>query len=199
MKNITEKIFVDVRTREEYYKDHIKDAINIPVHDLKFYNNFLKEKKVKVYCNTGIRAKLADKILKKEKIDSQVLEGDWNKDYNRVKNSIISAVNFIEITPGQEIEFQKNIKNLCQSTNGVEGFLGSKLLKISGISGIGSYLDKDITNVEVKPEKYIIITYWTDKKSHEKAHKLKFFKELYNKIPKYSVKTPYEEFYEIFK
>jgi len=196
---LSDKIIIDVRTREEYYRDHIKGAINIALHDLKFYLDFLGNKKVQVYCNTSVRANIANKWLKKEKIDSEVLKGDWGNDYPRVKNSIIGAVNYIEITPGQEIEFQKNIKQLCQKTNEVEGFLGSKLLKISGLSGIGSYLDKDLTNVEIKPEKYIIITYWKDKKTHEKAHKLKFFKEIYDKLPKYSSKTPYEEFYEILK
>jgi len=163
-------MIIDVRTREEYYKDHIEGALNISLHDLKFYFDFLKDKKIFTYCNTGIRSEIAKKLLREEKIDADVLKGDWEKEYNRIKNEIIAAVNYIEINPGQEMDFQKNIKDLCQKTNEVEGFLGSKLLKISGISGIGSYLDKDLTDVKVKPEKYIIITYWKDKKIHEKAH-----------------------------
>lgn len=196
---MSEEIILDVRTREEYYKDHIDGALNISLHDLKFYFDFLKDKKILTYCNTGVRSEIAKKWLRKENIDADVLKEDWDKDYKRIKNKIISAVNFIEINPGEETKFQKNIKDLCQKTNEVEGFLGSKLLKISGMSGIGSYLDKDLTDIEFKPAKYIIITYWKDKEVHEKAHKLKFFKEIYSKIPKYSSKVPYEEFYEIFK
>ena len=196
---MSEEIILDVRTREEFYKDHIEGALNISLHDLEFCLDFLKDKEVLTYCNSGVRSEIAKKWLRKEKINADVLEGNWNKDYKRIKNEIIAAVNYIEISPGQEIDFQKNIKELCQKTNEVDGFLGSKLLKISGISGIGSYLDKDLSNVKVKPEKYIIITYWKDKKSHEKAHTLKFFKEIYNKIPDYSSKVPYEEFYDIFK
>lgn len=199
MFKLSNDMIIDVRTREEYYKNHIKGSINIALHDLKFYSDFLKDKKVQVYCNSGARANIANKWLRRENIDSQVLKGNWEKDYSRVKNSIISAVNYIEIIPGQETNFQKNIKELCQKTNEVKGFLGSKLLKISGISGIGSYLEKDLTNVEIKPEKYIIITYWKDKRSHEESHKLKFFKEIYDKLPEYSSKTPYEEFYEVLK
>jgi len=36
------KLIVDVRTREEYVKSHIKGAINIPLYDLEFYLDFLR-------------------------------------------------------------------------------------------------------------------------------------------------------------
>ena len=195
---LKEEIIVDVRTREEYYREHIENALNIPLHDLKFYFNFLKGKKVYVYCNSGVRSKIARKLLENKKIDAEALKSDWYKKYVIIKNKIISAVNYIEIRPDKKDDFQKNIKKLCQSTNEVEGFLGSKLLKISGVSGIGSFLTSE-SDLNFEPEKYIIITYWNDKESHNKSHKLKFFKEIYNKLPEYSIKMPYEEFYEILK
>jgi len=44
-----EEIIVDVRTREEFVKEHVKGAINIPLHDMEFYIDFLKDKNVVLY------------------------------------------------------------------------------------------------------------------------------------------------------
>ncbi len=194
-----EKLIIDVRTREEYIQDHIQGALNIPVHDLKFYVDFLKNKIVMVYCNSGIRANLAKKILLKEHIKADLLAGNWDGDYPRLQHSLVSAVNYLEIHPDKEAEFQSNIKELCQKTNEIDGFLGSKLLKISGVSGIGSFLPVDLTRINVSPHKYIIITFWKDKQSHDNSHKLRFFKEIYERLPTYSTQMPYEEFYDVLK
>lgn len=193
------KLIVDVRTREEYVQDHIEGALNIPVHDLEFYVDFLKGKTVSVYCNSGVRAELAKKILLKERINVEVLAGDWDAEYHRLKRSLVSAVNYLEIHPDKEVEFQNNIKELCQKTNEIDGFLGSKLLKISGVSGIGSFLPADLTKVDVSPQKYIIITFWKDKQAHDNSHKLRFFKEIYDTLPSYSTQMPFEEFYDVLK
>ena len=195
---MSDEIIIDVRTREEYYKDHIKNAFNIALHDLRFYYDFLHDKKVYLYCNSGVRSDIAKRNLKKQSIDADILEGDWDKDYKRIKSDIISAVNFLEISPDKKVDFINNVKELCQSTNEVEGFLGSKFLKISGITGIGSFLPSN-SDLDFRPDKYIIITYWTDKESHNKAHELGFFKNIYDKLPVYSTKMPYEEFYDILK
>jgi len=194
-----QKLIVDVRTREEYVKDHIEGALNIPVHDLEFYIDFLKEKAVSVYCNSGVRAKLAKKFLTKQRINAAVLAGDWKTAYHRVSHGLISAVNFLEIHPDKEAEFQMRIKELCQKTNEIDGFLGSKMLKISRISGVGSFLPADLSKVDVTPHKYIIITYWKDKQSHDNSHELKFFKEIYEHLPSFSARMPYEEFYDVLK
>jgi len=57
-------VFVDVRTREEYAAGHIPGAINIPVGKLA---SRLKEvphdKQVYVYCEAGMRASRAGKLL----------------------------------------------------------------------------------------------------------------------------------------
>jgi len=197
--SVKEKLIIDVRTREEYIQDHIKGALNIPVHDLEFYLDFLQGKTISVYCNSRTRAKLAKKWLKKWHINADLLVGDWDADYPRVTRGIISAINYLEIHPDKETTFQGHIKQLCQKTNEIDGFLGSKLLKISGISGIGSFLPADLTKVDVTPHKYIIITYWKDKHSHDKSHSLKFFKDIYERLPSYSTRMPYEEFYDVLK
>jgi len=43
-----DELIVDVRTREEFAKEHVKGAINIPLHDLDFYIDFLKDKKIRM-------------------------------------------------------------------------------------------------------------------------------------------------------
>jgi hypothetical protein len=73
------------------------------------------------------------------------------------------------------------------------------MLRISDISGIGSFLTADLTEVDIKLHKYIIITFLKDKEADDKSHKLKFFQELYDTLPSYSAKMPYEEFYDILK
>lgn len=199
MANLSQKIILDVRTREEYVQNHIKGALNIPVHDLEHYHDFLKDKTVYVYCNSGARANLAKTWLHKAGIYAELLKGDWQHDHPRRKQHIISAINFIMIKPEKEKEFQKNITQLCQKTNEINGFLGSKLFKISGASAKGSYLPGNLTDVAYTPNKCIIVTYWTDKQSHEQSHKLAFFKKIYDTLPLYCTQTPYEEFYEILK
>ena len=39
-------LIVDVRSREEYYKSHVKGALNIPLFDLEFCIDFLRDKDV---------------------------------------------------------------------------------------------------------------------------------------------------------
>lgn len=82
---MNEKIIIDVRTREEYAKDHIKGAINIPLHDLESNHESLKNKKVYVYCNSGARAKKAKELLVNKQINAYILKGNWDKDYPREK------------------------------------------------------------------------------------------------------------------
>ena len=109
---LTEKLIIDVRTREEYYQNHIKDALNIPLHDLHFYHSFLQNKQICVYCNSGTRAEIAHRWLTKENITVEVLPGNWQKDYPRIKNTIISAVNYLEINPDKKEEYQELLDKL---------------------------------------------------------------------------------------
>ena len=51
-------ILIDVRTEEEYEREHIPDAINIPLGSINDIN-IDKDKQIIIYCQTGIRSKEA--------------------------------------------------------------------------------------------------------------------------------------------
>ena len=51
-------ILVDVRIPEEYHLKHLEGAINIPLADIKTYQNY-KDKHWYVYCLDGFRAEIA--------------------------------------------------------------------------------------------------------------------------------------------
>lgn len=57
-----EYIIIDVRTKEEYDKDHIIGAINIPYTEIK--GEMDKEKTIFVYCQSGTRSQIAATKLK---------------------------------------------------------------------------------------------------------------------------------------
>jgi phage shock protein E len=58
------EIIIDVRTKEEYNKSHIPNAINIPYDSIDTYKA-AKDTKIILYCNTGRRAKIArDTLIK---------------------------------------------------------------------------------------------------------------------------------------
>ena len=60
-----EHIIIDVRTKEEYDEEHIKDAINIPYDEINSESNIDKDKIIFVYCRSGNRSKQAyDELTK---------------------------------------------------------------------------------------------------------------------------------------
>ena len=60
------KQFIDVRTPNEFKGNHIKEFINIPLHDLqKKANGLSKNIEVIVICQSGMRSSSATKVLKK--------------------------------------------------------------------------------------------------------------------------------------
>ena len=193
------EIIIDVRTGEEYVKEHIKGAINIPLYDLNFYTDFLKGKKIKLYCDSGHRAGLAKKLLKREGIEAEIIKTEERKKYKKEKGKIICALNYVFVREGMSEDFEKNISELCKATDEMHGFLGGKLLKIDGISSAGSGLKGDLRNEEIKPLKYIMITYWSSKEVHEKSHKTELFIKAFEKMKEYVAMMPYEEFYEILR
>ena len=81
----------------------------------------------------------------------------------------------------------------------MSGFLGSKLLRVSGISAIGSGLPGELKNEEVKPTKYIILTYWESKGLHDESHGSEIFRKAFEKMPALLSQMPYEEFYEVLR
>ncbi|MDP5276678.1 rhodanese-like domain-containing protein [Chengkuizengella axinellae] len=61
------KQFIDVRSTEEYRRNHIKKFKNIPLHEVsKKGNGLSKEKEVVVICQSGARSQQASRILKKQ-------------------------------------------------------------------------------------------------------------------------------------
>ena len=64
MKEEKDYIILDVRTKEEYYDNHIEDAINIPLDEIET-STLLKDKDqiIFVYCQSGRRSKEASSKL----------------------------------------------------------------------------------------------------------------------------------------
>ncbi|MCS3867640.1 rhodanese-related sulfurtransferase [Chryseobacterium ginsenosidimutans] len=62
--------FVDVRTPEQFANGSIENAINVPLAEIQKNPTSLKGKKVVVFCNKGIQADEAVKILKKNGVDA---------------------------------------------------------------------------------------------------------------------------------
>jgi len=54
---------IDVRTFEEYKSGHIPGAINIPIDELPTKLNELRNKRILVYCKSGVRSQTAARIL----------------------------------------------------------------------------------------------------------------------------------------
>ena len=193
------KIMIDVRTREEFVKEHIKGAINIPHYDLKFYRDFLAGKEILLYCNTERRSAIAQDRLAKMGINSKVLSlvemdgHDWEGD------AIICAANFVSIRPGHEDKFMEDANTLCRVTEHMEGFLGSKVLSVSGMSGIGSNVPGDLTQMKIQPTKMILLTFWNSKEIHERSHLDPDFKAVFDALAEHLTEMPSEEFYEILK
>lgn len=55
-------VIIDVRSRDEFNEGHIKNAINIPLDEIKDIN-YNKETNIILYCATGVRSSEAAKEL----------------------------------------------------------------------------------------------------------------------------------------
>ncbi|APH03612.1 rhodanese-like domain-containing protein [Bacillus weihaiensis] len=60
------KQYIDVRTSAEFKGRNIKGFKNIPLHLLYEAHGLLKEKKVVLICQSGMRSNKASKVLKKQ-------------------------------------------------------------------------------------------------------------------------------------
>lgn len=58
-----EYIILDVRTNEEYEKEHLKDSINIPYDEINENIELDKNKLILVYCQSGNRSSIAANTL----------------------------------------------------------------------------------------------------------------------------------------
>jgi len=192
-------VIVDVRTREEYVKSHIKGALNIPLFDLEYYIDFLKDKEVLLYCDTGHRAAMAAEHLRKQGIKARVIPDQELAKHKREGKPITCAINYLSVKPGVEKEFDEKVKELCRITTGMKGFLGSKIFVVSTISYGGSGLRGEYTDINVEPTKYVMLTYWTNKKVHEEFHRQPVIMEGFGALLKYLSIMPYEEYGEIMR
>ena len=192
-------LIVDVRSREEYYKNHIKGSLNISVSDLEFYIDFLKDKDILLYCDTGRRAKIAVEYLAKRAVKAAIIPQEELDKYKREGKPIVCAINYLSVKPGIEEEFEEKTKELCRMTYRKKGFLGSKIFRVSTISYGGSGLQGQYENIDVKPTKYVMLTYWESKKAHEDFHKEPDILEGFMGLMKYLSIMPYEEYGEIIR
>ncbi|MEF8835109.1 MAG: rhodanese-like domain-containing protein [Candidatus Thermoplasmatota archaeon] len=191
-------IIIDVKTREEYYMNHIEGALNIPVWDLEFYLDFLKDKEVKVYCGPrGKRSEMAVEFLEEKDIDAEEIPTDELDDFDWKGKPMVTAINYLSVKPGHEEEFEEKVEDLCMKTVDKEGFIGTKVFRTTNISFGGGMIPGEYEEVEVKPTKYVMLTYWKDKESHEKFHDIDEIMQGFKEIMPHICITPHEVFAEI--
>jgi len=193
------KLIVDARSREEYYKSHVKGSLNIPLFDLEYYIDFLKGKEVAIYCDTGRRARMAVEYLSDRGIKAALVPQEDLDKYEKEGKPLLCAINYLSVKPGLEKEFEEKVKELCRVTYGKKGFLGSKIFRVSTISYGGSGLQGTYKDIDVKPTKYVMLTYWASKKAHEEFHKEPDIVEGFMALMKYLSIMPYEEYGEIIR
>lgn len=193
------RLVIDVRTREEFVKEHIRGALNIPHYDLQFHGDFLRGNEILLYCNTQNRSPIGQKKLADMGIESRVMSLEEQEDYEWVENTIICVLNYVDIREGHMDAFMEKAAKLCRATESMDGFLGSKMLRADGISAIGSFVPGDLRDFEIKPDRMILLTFWTSKEAHERGHSLPKFRDVFEQLPQHLTRMPYEEFHEILK
>lgn len=80
-----DKLILDVRSKEEFDKSHIKDAININYDNIKDNLGDIqgyKDEPVLIYCNTGNKSEKAAKILSKNGFTKVYNATDGIKEHN---------------------------------------------------------------------------------------------------------------------
>ena len=197
--NANTELLIAGRTREEFVMEHIKGSVNIPHYDLAAWEHFLRGKGVTIYCNTGHRSEIARKKLGDMGIQCTVLGLDEQEGKEWEGKPMVCALNYVEIRPGQEDKFRERALQLCKLTEQYEGFLGSKVLKVSGVSAIGSGIPGDMRDLGFEPVRYILLTYWESKEAHETSHAHPAFAEIYDAFPESLAKAPYEEYCDVLK
>lgn len=78
-KHKTHSFLLDVRTEKEFQKSHIIGSINIPVDKLRNeFSTLNKDKTIYLYCKTGIRGYIAQRILKQNGFNASNLSGGFD-------------------------------------------------------------------------------------------------------------------------
>jgi rhodanese-related sulfurtransferase len=194
-----EPLLIDVRSREEYIMSHIQGAINIPHQDLEYYRDLLRAHDVALYCNTGQRSAIAAEKLAAMGIRAEVLAVERVDSLPREGKTLVCAVNHVFPRPDQEERFLAKAGDLCRATEKVPGYLGSKILKMTGVSAAGSYLSGDSSRLNAVPPAYLLLTYWESAEAHERYHRDPQWAERFAELPADLVRMPYEEFYQVLK
>ena len=192
-------LIVDVRSREEFVKSHIKGALNIPVFDLKYHLDFLKSQKVRFYCNSGRRSKMAVDYLATKGIKASFIPAGELDKFEQEGLPMVCAVNYLAVKPGMESEFEEKTRGLCEITYTMTGFLGSKVFRVASISYGGSMLMGAYKDIDVTPTKYVMLTYWESSAAHEAFHKEPVIVDGFRSLMPYLARMPYEEICEIVR
>ncbi|NDI35883.1 rhodanese-like domain-containing protein [Chengkuizengella sediminis] len=80
-------ILIDVREPHELKTGHIKDAVNIPLSQIrKRLDEIPEDKTVMLYCRSGFRSKKAARILKKKKMNMIHLRGGMMSWHGEIKH-----------------------------------------------------------------------------------------------------------------
>ena len=192
-------LIIDVRTREEFVRNHIKGALNITLFDLEYYLDFLSGKEISLYCRSGHRSKIAAGYLKGKGINASVIPLEGLVEYEMEGKDIVCALNYLSVKPGVEEEFEEMLEGLCRVTLEMPGFLGSKIFKASTISYGGTGLQGRYDDIEIKPTKFVMLTYWTSKEAHEEFHRMQVILDGFTEMMKYISIMPFEEYGEIIR
>ena len=71
---------VDVRTDSEFNSGYVSSSINIPLDTIQSkIDKFKNKKHVVVFCQSGMRSRMAKSILERNGIKNVVNAGTWNK------------------------------------------------------------------------------------------------------------------------
>lgn len=136
-KNIKKYYIIDVRTREEYLREHIPNAINIPYWDFKYYIElirFLKNNKdIVLYCNRGLISNKARKLLKEKGVDAETVTGGlilWKKaGLPIVKSNIVVVDEKFVVSENERENFENMVLKVYLKAVVSKGFLNFRLLK----------------------------------------------------------------------
>jgi len=142
---------------------------------------------------------MAADYLQSQGIEANVIPPSEMDQYEKEGRRMLCAVNYLAVKPGVEEEFEKKVRELCQLTYSMKGFLGSKILRVSTISYGGSGLQGEYAEIKVKPTEYVMLTYWTSIEAHEEFHKHPAIKEGFMSLMKYLAVMPKEVYAEILR
>lgn len=129
----SETTLIDVRIPEEFAENTADNAINIPLAELQNKIDFLKEQKqIVIFCNRGIQAEKAMKILKSKGV-TNAYNGKTVQNIKAIQNQ--KTMNILE-----NIEFGTEKPNILQLKN------SDKVKYFAVALGKGAILKKHTTS-----------------------------------------------------